>query len=342
MSGGIDSTAAAALLKKKGWDIAGITFSLWDGASRCCNYDDIMDAKRACVILGIRHYTVNLKPLFKKKVVDYFIDAYISGKTPNPCVVCNAEAKFAGLIKKADEAGFDYVATGHYARISRIKGGFTLKKAADKNKSQEYFLARLGNKTLARAVFPLGGVKKSEAKKISVKCGINPDKKESQEACFLREGESPYDFIQRVRPQKKTGNAVLYTTEGKKIAELGSPYYRYTVGQRKGLGIGGGKPLYVAAVDAGAGKVLAGGIEEIHRKRFRVSNLNMYVDKGKSGRFSADVKIRYRHAGAKARVITGAGAAAEVVFEKPQFAVAPGQLAVFYDKDTVIGSGFIE
>jgi tRNA-specific 2-thiouridylase len=340
MSGGVDSSAAAAILKDQGHEVVGLTLKLWDDASRCCDYEDVLDAKRACWKLGIPHYVLNMKRDFKKKIVDYFVSEYLSGRTPNPCVLCNEEIKFAALLEKMKEHGFDFVATGHYAVIGRGKGGYFLKKAKDPKKTQEYFLSRLKKKDLKYIKFPLGRITKAGAREIAAGHGMRSDKPESQEVCFLKKGETPYEFIEKRVDIKATGRGALYGAGGKKIKDLEYAYFKYTVGQRKGLGVGGGEPLYVSAVDAPGRRVIAGPKESAMRKSFDADGLNMLRGPGRS-KFRADVRIRYlqKPAGAVVEIKKGA---AHVEFDEPQFAVTPGQVAVFYKKDTVIGSGFIK
>jgi tRNA-specific 2-thiouridylase len=251
MSGGVDSSAAAALLTEQGHEVVGLTLKLWDEASRCCDYEDVLDAKRACWKLGIKHYVLNMKKDFKKKIVDYFIGEYLKGRTPNPCVLCNEEIKFAALIDKMKEHGFDHVATGHYALIEKGKSGYALKKGADRKKTQEYFLARLKKEDLKYIKFPLARLTKDGSRKIAGKYGLKADKAESQEVCFLKKGESPYEFIEKRVDMEKTGRGSLYGVNGGKIKDLEYAYFKYTVGQRRGLGVGGGEPLYVTAIDAG-------------------------------------------------------------------------------------------
>lgn len=299
----------------------------------------MLEAKRACWKLGIKHYVLNMKKDFKKEIVDYFTSEYLKGRTPNPCVLCNREIKFAALIGKMKEHGFDYVATGHYASIERKKGGYALKKGADRAKTQEYFLARLKKEDLKYIKFPLGRITKAETRKIAGKYGLNAGRPESQEVCFLKDGESPYEFIEKRVDLEKTGRGALYGTDGRKIKDLEHAYFKYTVGQRKGLGVGGGEPLYVAEIDAVNRRVIAGPKKDVFKKKFEAADLNMFSAPGR-GRFRADVKIRYMHSQARARVeIRGGNAFVE--FDEPQFAVTPGQLAVFYRGAAVLGSGFI-
>lgn len=341
MSGGVDSTVAAALLKDEGHEVVGLTLKLWDEASRCCNLEDIQDARKACFKLGIKHYVLNMKEDFKKSVVDYFIKSYIKGITPNPCVICNEEIKFRALIQKVKENNFDYAATGHYARIVSKGGKFTLREAKDKNKSQEYFLSRLAPDELKHILFPLGKYRKSEVVKLAKSIGVYVEKPESQEVCFMRKNETPYEFIKRNSDISMIEKGAFYKSSGEKISDIkDSAYFNYTLGQRKGLGISAGKPVYVVKVDAENKKVIVGDKKEAMAQRFMVSSINMLVPQ-KKAEYYAKVKVRYKQKKAEAYIIQS-GDKAEITFKEPQFAVTPGQLAVIYKADTVIGSGFIQ
>ncbi len=340
MSGGVDSTVAASILKDEGHEVVGLTLKLWDDASRCCNYDDIMDAKRACFKLGIRHYVLNLKKEFKKKVVDPFISGYINGLTPNPCVVCNDTIKFAALIKKMKELKFDYIATGHYARIVKKNGALLIGAGRDKKKSQEYFLARLDKKWLPRVKFPLGNRTKEEVKALAIKKSIYVEKRESQEICFLRDKETPYEFIARSADISSMEKGSLYYSGGDKIRDIeDGAYFKYTVGQRKGLGVSAGKPVYVVAIDAEKKRVILGDRSEAASKEIKLEDVKMFIPV-KAASFTAYVRIRYmqKRWPAKIRLEGKKGIA---VFGTAQEAVTPGQLAVFYRGNAVIGSGFI-
>jgi tRNA-specific 2-thiouridylase len=338
MSGGTDSTVAAYLLKKKGFEVVGITLSLWDGASRCCNLDDIMDAKNSCSRIGIKHYTLNAKNEFKKNIVEYFINDYLSGKTPNPCVMCNRDIKFMHLLKKMRELDFDYVATGHYAEICKKGGRYVLRSGSDRSKSQEYFLARLDQDDLKHILLPLGRMHKKDVKKTALKYGLLREKKDSQEVCFLREKETPYEFIMNNRGYEGEPGG-LYHKDGQKIKDLDTAYFKYTVGQRKGLGFSGGRPMYVIGVDAMGKKVVIGGNESLYSKKITVKGLNMLCTT-KKVEFMADVRVRYQQGTEKAKLRLN-GDTAEIEFIREQYAVTPGQLAVFYRGKTVLGSGFI-
>jgi len=339
MSGGVDSTAAAIVLKEKGCHVVGLTLKLWDEASRCCNYEEIMAAKNTCWKLGIKHYVLNRKRVFKKCVVDYFTESYLKGETPNPCAVCNEEVKFKELLRKMKEHNFDYVSTGHYANIEKQAGKYVLKKGKDKNKTQEYFLARLKQRDLRHIIFPLGKMNKEQARELVKKHGFNSAKKESQEVCFLKDKETPYEFIRSSKGESKSEREKgwLLDKEGNKLKKLDYAYYKYTIGQRKGLNYSAGRPVYVIDIDAQSRSVIIGSREDLLKGYFEIEKLNMFT---KSKSMSAEVKIRYLHKQAKAKVRIK-GKKAEVTFEKPQFAVTPGQMAVIYNKSTVLGSGFI-
>ena len=342
MSGGIDSTVSAYLLKQQGYEVVGITFKMWDEASRCCNYDDIMDAKKACFKIGIRHYIINIKKHFKNKVVDYFINDYLNGKTPNPCVVCNEEVKFEMLIKKMKELEFDFVATGHYAKIKKINDEFYLTEAKDKKKTQEYFLARLSKDKLKYIKFPLGNLTKEEVRKIAKNAGFNIEKKESQEVCFLKETQSPSDFILKFVNNDNLKKCTICDIYGNEIKTLDKPFFCYTIGQRKGIGIGGGKPFYVYKILPKDKKILIAEEDKIYSNKCEIEKLNLYK-KLKKNIFIAKVKIRYLHKKADAKIFLN-GDIAEIEFKQKQFAITPGQLAVIYDirGKTVLGSGFIK
>ncbi len=341
LSGGVDSTVAAFLLKKKGYDVLGITLKLWDEASRCCNYEDIMRAKKACFKMGIKHYVLNLKNCFKKEIIDYFIDDYLNGLTPNPCVVCNEKVKFKALLKKMKELNFDFIATGHYARIKKIKKKFFLSNAKDKNKTQEYFLARLDEDILKYIKFPLGKLTKEKVKHIAKENGFFIPEKESQEVCFLKDKELPYKFIGKFVDIEKYKNCSIYNLQGVKLKEIEEPYFKFTIGQRKGIGVGGGIPFYVYKIDAKEKKILVSEEKMLYNNYCKIEKIKFFISP-KKNIFRAKVKIRYLHKKADALIKKTDENEAEIIFDRPQFAITPGQLAVIYCKDYIIGSGFIK
>ncbi len=346
MSGGTDSAVSAYLLKSAGHEVTGITFSLWDKASRCCNLEDIMDAKETAAKIGIRHFTVNMKSEFREFVTNDFIKTYLDGMTPNPCAVCNERVKFPGLYKKMLELGYDNIATGHYAGIKISKNGVMLKPAADSEKTQEYFLSRVKAEILKKCIFPLSEMKKTDVKELAKRLGIVREKPESQEACFLGNKETPYDFIknQGMEPVNKGGAELIVKSSGKKH-KLPYPYYRYTVGQRKGLGIGGEKGreggLYITEISS-ENKVYAGDKQEASTKEFKANSLNiLYNFKcfGK-GSFKGHIKVRYRSNPVPAVFKIEKGEL-DVILDEPQFAVTPGQVAAVYMKGGLVMSGII-
>ncbi|MCX7698008.1 MAG: tRNA 2-thiouridine(34) synthase MnmA [Candidatus Goldbacteria bacterium] len=340
LSGGVDSTVAAFLLKKQGYEVTGITLKLWDEASRCCNFEEIMRAKKVCFKIGIKHYVLNLKNKFKKEVIDYFIKDYIDGLTPNPCVICNEKIKFYVLFKKMKELNYDYIATGHYAKIKKVKNKFFLSAAKDKKKTQEYFLARLDEDILKYIKFPLADFTKEEVKKIAEKQGFFIPEKESQEICFLKDKESPYKFIERFVDIEKYKGCSIYNLQGEKLKEIEEPYFKFTIGQRKGIGIGGGTPFYVFKIIANEKKILVSEEKMLYNNFCKIKNIKLFKNKNKKV-FRANVKIRYLHKAAEAKILKRKGQELEIKFKKPQFAITPGQLAVLYENNTVIGSGFI-
>jgi len=337
MSGGVDSSIAAYLLKKEGHEVVGFTLKLWDGGSRCCDSKDIDYAQRFAYKLGIPHYVIDLREEFRKKVVDYFINEYLNGRTPNPCVVCNKEIKFVQLLKKLNFIEFDYVATGHYARIVENKGAVFLSKAKDKKKSQEYFLARIEKDMLKKIIFPLGDLTKEEVKEIAQNIDFEFRKGESQEVCFIKQGETYYDFIlKNIEKENFKGEIV-----DKNNKVLGKPncYFKYTIGQRQGLGISDKTPYYVIKIDAETRRVIIGKKEDVYRKEFIAKDIYWYK-KNPPSKILLKVRIRYNHKEAEAEIEQKNGKA-YIRFLEPQPAITPGQLAVFYDNELVLGSGWI-
>ncbi len=341
LSGGVDSTVAAFLLKKKGYEVLGITLKLWDDASRCCNYEDIMRAKKACFKMGIKHYVLNLKNYFKKEIIDYFIRGYLDGLTPNPCVVCNEKIKFNALFKKMKELNFDFIATGHYAQIKKVKNKFFLSNAIDKNKTQEYFLARIDENILKYIKFPLGKLTKEKVKQIAKENGFFIPDKESQEVCFLKDKETPYKFVEKFVNVEKYKKCSIYNLHGAKLKEIEEPYFKFTIGQRKGMGIGGGIPFYVYKIDAKEKKILVSEEKMLYNNICKIDKIKFFIIPSKNF-FRAKVKIRYLHKKADALIKKIDENEAKIIFYKPQFAITPGQLAVIYVKDYIIGSGFIK
>ena len=353
MSGGVDSSAALAMLKEQGYECIGVSMQLWDysrkddpaGATEgsCCSLDDLYDARRVCDRLGVPFYVVNAEEAFSKEVVDYFVAGYSAGSTPNPCIKCNQILKFEVLLKKALSLEANYLATGHYARIERTEGGaYRLLKGADPEKDQSYFLFTMTQAQLARVLFPVGALTKGEVRKYARASGLKTsEKKESQEICFVEE-PSYADFLSVRLPSKKGDIVDL------KGAVLGAHngLHNYTIGQRKGLNLSGG-PYYVLDIDTSGNRLLVGPETELYSMGLVAGELN-WID-AKAGATAAagvltgvSVKIRYRHAGVESTVKLTHDGKALVEFSTPEKAVTPGQAVVFYSGDEVLGGGWIE
>lgn len=342
MSGGVDSSVAAAILKEKGFEVIGITmcFNLEDPVARkprCCGAKGIEDARRVAHKLGISHYVVNMKDALNRYVISDFLKEYVSGRTPNPCVRCNQFIKFGLLFKKADALGADFLATGHYARVAANGGEYRLKKAKDLLKDQSYFLYRIKAGQLKKILFPLGGLLKKEVRDLARGFSLAvADKPESQEICFLP-GEDYREFIRANRPAFKPG--LIVNKEGVVLGRH-KGIALYTIGQREGLGIAVGQPLYIMNIDRRVNNITVGMKEDAYSRAFTAKDL-FFINKPPKKKVEAKVRIRYNHKEAPAQIHIQQGRAA-VYFKKPQFAVTPGQSAVFYMKDTVLGGGIIE
>lgn len=350
MSGGVDSSTAAAILKERGYDVVGVSMKLWDlpapldsdkSFKTCCAAADIADARRAADIIGIPFYAVNYQRRFGEEVVDYFVDQYFNGRTPNPCVICNSRMKFHHLLRLAEQLGARYLATGHYARITRLgsDGRFALLKGVDENKDQSYFLFNLTQEQLSRALFPLGQYTKDEVRRMAREMGLNvADKGESQEICFAPGGG--YEDVLRHRSRgRELRPGPLMDGEGRVLGRhRGAP--NYTVGQRRGLGIAAGRPLYVTSINAETNTVTVGENSELMADGLVAEDVN-WIAPPAGPDVRAEVKIRYRHPGADAVIRLKVGERVEVRFARPQRAVAPGQAAVFYSGEVVLGGGWI-
>lgn len=346
MSGGVDSSVCAALLLKAGYEVAGVTLRLYDGedydaglTKTCCSLSDAEDAKAVCVKLGIPHYVFNFKEAFRQSVIDNFIGEYISGRTPNPCIECNRKIKFEAMLDRAKTLGYDKIATGHYAVVKQSKNGrYLLKKAADSSKDQTYVLYCLTQEQLSRTLFPLGGLTKSEVREIAAENGfINAKKPDSQDICFVPDGDYAA-FIERQRGE--TARHGDFTDIDGRVLGEHKGIIRYTVGQRKGLGIALGKPRFVISKNAETDTVVLGDEEALFYKRVLVNRINFIPFDNLEGEMRVTAKLRYRHTEQPAVIYpTDGGVIAE--FDKPQRAPSPGQAAVFYDGDIVVGGGTI-
>lgn len=340
MSGGVDSSAAAALLKEQGYEVIGITMCLGlpdpeTGKPSCCGAAGINDAKRVSDLLGIRHYVLDFSGIFKQKVVDNFFAEYRAGRTPNPCVICNEQVKFSALLTKARELGAEFMATGHYARI---ENGL-LAKAKYLKKDQSYFLYRLRPDTLEYTRFPLGELEKPEVRQIAKERGLPvSEKPDSQEICFISEKDFKTGLAKHIKPVK----GPVKDSSGRVLGEHAGVAF-YTIGQRQGLGISSQAPLFVYKLDPASNTVWVGPKELAYSSRCVLKDVVLYgpAAKPQAGRQEFEVRIRYLHKEAPAEVEI-AGGRAVVSFKEPQFAVTPGQSAVFYRDDKVYGGGIIE
>jgi len=343
MSGGVDSSVAAALLKNEGYEVIGITmcFNLGDSSGKrpgCCSLQGIEDARRVAHKLGIRHYSINMQKALKEFVIDDFCRQYLRGKTPNPCVRCNQYLKFDVLLKKALSLDARFLATGHYARVVKAKEGYSLKKARDMSKDQSYFLYRLNQNQVKRAVFPLGDYLKSEVREIARKFDLPvADKLDSQEICFLPDNDYR-GFLKRQRNALIKPGQVM-DKEGNILGQHRGIAF-YTIGQREGLGIAKGYPIYITEIDSRNNRIIVGAKGDVYKREFLVKDLQ-FVLKPIKKKVALKVRIRYNHKEALAEILPIKNKI-KVKFSQPQFAITPGQSAVFYDNDTLLGGGIID
>jgi tRNA-specific 2-thiouridylase len=343
MSGGVDSSLAAALLVEQGFEVIGVTMHLAGSASRCCSLDDAEDARRVAERLGIRFYVANYKDRFREEVIEPFADAYLAGRTPIPCVACNDRFKFSHLLARARALGAEVVATGHYARVERDpqSGAPRLLRGADARKDQSYFLFRLSAEQLRRSHFPIGALSKPEVRQRAQALGLaTADKPESQEICFVPDGDYAR-VVEEIRPGAARGGEIVDAESGAVLGAHGG-VHRFTVGQRRGLGGGGPEPRYVVGLDAAQRRVWVGSAAALDARGARLRGVCWTAGAAPSGLLRAHVQVRYRHTPVPATVVPSADGGAGVEFDAPVRAVSPGQAAVFYRGDEVLGGGWIE
>jgi tRNA-specific 2-thiouridylase len=359
MSGGVDSSTVAALLVRQGHTIVGMTMQLWNqrrlpelvpetaGHGRCCSLDDVYDARRVAEQVGIPYYVVNFEQQFEEQVVQPFVEEYLAGRTPIPCTLCNNYIKFDRFLEMADAVGAHHIATGHYARVryDEASGRYQLLRARDDCKDQTYFLFGLTQGQLSRTLFPLGEMVKPEVRELARQMDLAVAAKgDSQEICFVPNGDyaafmKAYLKDKGVEPEATHG--AIVTTDGRTLGEHDGVHH-FTVGQRRGLGIATGEALYVISTDAQTQRVVVGGNDDLLRSRFTAKQVNWISIDGIKEPRGAQVKIRNKHAAAPAMLhATADPTRVEVVFEEAQRAVTPGQGAVFYDGDLVLGGGWI-
>ena len=345
MSGGVDSSVAAALLVDQGYDVIGMTMQLWDysarksrHAGRCCASEDIEDARRVAHHLRIPFYAINFQKEFYQQVVQPFMDDYISGRTPSPCVNCNSGLKFHELVRVADKLRATHVATGHYVRMERNNGRYQILKAQDSKKDQSYFLFNLNQSQLSRALFPLGSYTKSDVRELARKFGLPvAEKAESQELCFLQ-GQRQGDFIEERIPGVRSEGEMI-DASGDLVGHHQGVHY-YTIGQRRGLGVSGGPPQYVVDIDATNRLVRIGSNEDLLKAGMSLDRVNWVSIDAPSDAISGNVRIRYKHE-ESAAVIHPSESGCRVEFAEKQRAITPGQAAVFYREELLLGGGWI-
>jgi len=350
MSGGVDSSVAAALMAEAGHEVVGLSMQLYDqratedGApafGSCCSLDDLQDARRVAHQLGFRHYIVNFEREFKATVVDNFVREYSEGRTPIPCVHCNADLKFSTLAERA--AGLDAaaVATGHYARVvfDEDQERYRLMRGVDAGKDQSYFLFTLTQDQLAHALFPVGHLTKAEVRAHALRLGLSvADKPDSHEICFIPDGDTA-KFVARNSSQVPAGGEIV-DTEGRVLGEHGGVHH-FTVGQRKGLGVSVGSPLYVLKLQPVAQRVIVGPREALGERELTAERVNWIAGKPPDGPARVTARIRHRHQDAPATVVADGDTTAHLTFDDPQAAITPGQAVVFYDGLDVVGGGWI-
>ncbi|MGY3803168.1 tRNA 2-thiouridine(34) synthase MnmA [Pigmentibacter ruber] len=352
MSGGVDSSVAAALLVEKGYDVIGVTMQLWDYSQNetscdpnskfdtCCSLDDVADARMVAHKLGIPFYVFDYQDDFKENVVDYFTDEYLKGRTPNPCVACNTFLKFDHLLDRAQRLGCDYVATGHYAKIvyDESYGQYKLLKGLDSHKDQSYFLYSMTQERLAKVLFPLGELTKPEVRVIAEKYGlINASKKESMEICFIPNNDYAKFIANRVQESDLIKGSIKH--EDGQILSEHDGIHQFTVGQRKGLKISYPNPLYVTRIDSETGTVFVGEEKYLYRSGFSFKKFHSIRNIRNESQF--EVKIRYRSSPCSA-IIDMSSDKVTLKFLSPQKSVTPGQIAVLYKDNEVLGGGFID
>lgn len=352
MSGGVDSSVAAALLAEEGYEVVGVGLQVWDYSGSepqgerfgsCCAPSDFADARRVAKSVGFPFYVIDAEEVFRQSVVEPFVTSYASGRTPNPCVACNQRVKFDYLMHRALSFGADVVATGHYARVvrERAMGRLAVARGADRRKDQSYFLFDLSQNQLARIVFPLSGLTKEDVRRKARSLGLLvADKPESQEICFIPDRDTP-GFIARELGDNTTGEGDVVTKDGTVVGRH-QGYQFYTIGQRRGLGVAVGKPLYVTGIEPASNRIEVGPEEELWRRGLVVADATWALSPAEGVAVRLEVQIRSRHREAYAEVRRLPKGRARVTFDEPQRAITPGQAAVFYKRDVVVGGGWVE
>ncbi len=341
LSGGVDSSTTAAILHNQGYEVVGLTLWLMKGKGQCCS-EGMVDAAYICEQLGIAHHVVDIREVFQANIVDYLVAGYSTGITPLPCSQCNRTVKFGPMVQYAREKlGIDKIATGHYARIiyDPESGRYQLRRAIDRNKDQSYFLYDLTQELLAASVFPLGEMLKAETRQIAAQYGLKTAAKpESQDLCLIESHGSMRSFLDKYITTKK---GEIVDSSGKVLGQHEGVHH-YTIGQRKGLGIAAAEPLYVIGLDAAMNRVIVGDRTSATQPECNVQRVNWVAIAEPSTPIRAEVQVRYRSHPVAVTVIPLADSRVKLVFDQPQFSITPGQAAVWYDGDKVLGGGIIE
>jgi tRNA-specific 2-thiouridylase len=350
MSGGIDSTVSAVLLHHEGYEVIGITMKTWDyatsGGSKketgCCSLDSINDARQVAVDMGFPHYIIDIREEFGDYVIDNFVEEYLAGRTPNPCVLCNTHIKWEALLKRADAMNCDYIATGHYAQIRKEAERYVISKGLDRSKDQSYVLWGVSQQCLSRTIFPVGAYHKKQIRQMALNWGYEElaKKSESYEICFVPDNDYRGFLKRKVTGlEEKVKGGKFIDKKGNVLGEHeGYPFY--TIGQRKGLGIALGKPMFVTDIIPETNTVVLGSEEELKKQKMYVGKINMIKYPAIADGAEADLKIRYKDEGAPARLYNE-GENIRVEFTAPVKAITPGQSAVFYEGNDVLGGGVI-
>ncbi|WP_026236312.1 tRNA 2-thiouridine(34) synthase MnmA [Pontibacter roseus] len=352
MSGGIDSSVAAVMLHEQGYEVVGMTMKTWDyassGASKketgCCSLDSINDARNIAVQLGFPHYIIDIREEFGDFVINHFTDEYIAGRTPNPCVLCNTHIKWDALLRRADQLGCDFIATGHYANIREENGRYVISKGLDENKDQSYALWGISQQSLSRTIFPLGKLRKTEIRQMATDRGFTElvNKPESYEICFIPDNDYRGFLKRRVEGLEEQVAGGEFVLEDGTVVGKHEGYPFYTIGQRKGLGIALGFPAYVTRIERETNRVILGNYEDLAKNAMTVGKLNMVKYDNLIGQPIPTVtKVRYNDPGTEA-IIEQEGDKMKVHFLSGVHAIAPGQAAVFYEGNDVVGGGWIE
>lgn len=351
MSGGLDSSVVAMMLHNDGYEVIGVTMKTWDYASSggntrttgCCSLDDINDARQMAVDFGFPHIIIDIRSEFDEQIIDNFVDEYVAGRTPNPCVLCNTHIKWDALLRRADQLGCEFIATGHYAQVREESNRFVVSKGVDQTKDQSYVLWGLSQESLSRTIFPLGRMQKKDIRQIALDSGYESiaKKSESYEICFIPDNDYRGFLKRRVEGLAERVEGGDFVDKTGKVLGKHRGYPFYTIGQRKGLEIALGEPAYVTGIHPDTNTVVLGGQEDLLKTKMSVRGLNLQKYERLSEPMESLVKVRYKHPGSMAK-IEQVGAEMNVSFYEEVSAIAPGQSAVFYEGDDVIGGGFIK